>query len=163
MNRLYLAFIFLILISCSKKEDEPTSNDFRDITELLSTDEFELLKSFIINNGDREVYCNMYNNNPHYSFDGFEAYLNPETGQANINCDTELSDFNELVVRDQDSYPKYFYILIVRQGDLNDNQIVGTISDMKEKKIYLLKNDDYDLDDMKNKIVTYTEIMKGVI
>ena len=163
MSKLHSLFIFLILFSCSEKEGELTSSEYRDIIELISTEDFEQLKSFMINNGNREGYSNIYNSNPHYSFDGFEAYLNPEIGQANINCDTEISDFNELVIRDQDSYPQYFHILIVRRGDLIDNQIISTISDMKENKIYLLKNDEYDLDDMKNKVVTYIDIMKGVI
>ena len=97
----------------------------------------------------------MYNNNPHYSFVDFEAYLNPETGQANINCDTELSDFNELVIRGQDSDPQYFHILIVRPGDLNNKQIVKKTLEMKENKIYLLKYYDYDLNIMKDKVVSY--------
>ena len=41
----------------------------------------------------------MYNDNPHYSFKDFDVLLNPDTGQANINCDQQKSDFNHMVFR----------------------------------------------------------------
>jgi hypothetical protein len=41
----------------------------------------------------------MYNDNPHYSFTDFDVFLNPDTGQANINCDKQKSDFNHMVFR----------------------------------------------------------------
>jgi len=52
-------------------------------------DLFDLIKTFVLTNGDKETYSNMYNNNPHYSFDGLEAYLNPEIGQGNITAKPE--------------------------------------------------------------------------
>ena len=41
-----------------------------------------------------------YNHNPHHRFGAFDAYLTPDVGQRNINCDPERSDFDEIVVQD---------------------------------------------------------------
>ena len=56
------------------------------------------IKQFILRQGRREEYCNMYNNNPAYRTKGYGFYLNPDSGQENINCDLEKSDFNNLTI-----------------------------------------------------------------
>jgi len=141
-----------------------TSDDFLDITHMLGYNDFEKIKNFILKNGDREGgYSNMYNNNPHYSFEGFETYLNPEIGQLNINCDPELSDFNVIVIRDQSSDPQYFHLLIVRNGDLENEKIVRKVSGMIEGKIYLLKYYEYDMETMAEKVKIYIDKMKDIV
>ena len=55
----------------------------------------------------------MYNNNPHYTFKEFNVYLNPEVGQFNINCDPNLSDFNEIVIKTYKSDYPYCYVEIL--------------------------------------------------
>jgi len=132
-----------------------TSDDFLDITNMMSYNDFENIKNYILSKGDRETFCNMYNDNPHYSFTGFEAYLNPEIGQLNINCDPELSDFNEIVIRDQSSDPQYFHLLIVHIGDLDNEQITRNTSGLIEGKVYLLKYYEYDLGLMAEKVRLY--------
>jgi len=57
------------------------------------------IKQFILKHGLRETYCNMYNNNPAFHTKSFSFYLNPDTGQENINCDTDKSDFHTLTIR----------------------------------------------------------------
>ena len=134
-------------------------DQFLDITHMISYDDFEKIKTYILSNGDRKTYCNMYNGNPHHSFSGFEAYLNPEIGQRNINCDPELSDFNEILIRDHHSDPQYFHLLIVRHGDLDNEQIIRKSSGMIEGKIYLLKRYKYDLEIMAEKVRFYIDKM----
>jgi hypothetical protein len=140
-----------------------TSGDFLDITHMLNYNHFENIKTFILSNGDKETFCNMYSNNPHFSFTGFEAYLNPEIGQLNINCDPELSDFNEIVIRDQASDPQYFYLIIVRNGDLENEHIIRKSSGMIEGKIYLMKYYEYNLDKMAEKVRMYIDEMKDTV
>ena len=41
----------------------------------------------------------MYNHNPAFHTKGFHFYLNPDSGQANINCDPAKSDFHNLTIR----------------------------------------------------------------
>jgi hypothetical protein len=60
------------------------------------------VKQFILENGLRETYCNMYNNNPAYRTESFAFYLDPDTGQANINCKPEKSDFHTMTIRASD-------------------------------------------------------------
>lgn len=69
---------------------------------VLATQNFLRIKQFILTKGDRQTYCNKYNNNPHYGFSTMDIYLNPDTGQQNINCDLKLSDFNGMIVRTRD-------------------------------------------------------------
>lgn len=76
----------------------------------LAPDSFETIKSFVLACGDRKTYCNMYNNNPHYAFAGFEVYLHPDVGQANIGCDPTLSDFDEMVICDWRTEQIYFAV-----------------------------------------------------
>lgn len=57
------------------------------------------IKSFILDRGQRETYGNVYNNNPAYHTKQYDFYLNPDTGQKNINCDANKSDFNTLTIR----------------------------------------------------------------
>jgi len=136
-----------------------TSDEFLDITHIINYNDFESVKTYILSNGDRQGYCNMYNDNPHYSFSGFETYLNPEIGQLNINCDPELSDFNEIIIRDQNSDPQYFHLLIVRIGDLDNEQISRNKTGLVEGKIYLLEYYDYELEFMAEKVRLYINTM----
>ena len=66
----------------------------------LSAAAFEEIKRYILALGGRRTYCNMYNHNPHHRFGWFDAYLNPDVGQRNIDCDPDVSGFDELVVQD---------------------------------------------------------------
>ncbi len=93
----FLVFLLpVVFFTCSS--DFPLSTDCRDITASLSVEEFEEVKEFILEHGDREVYCNLYNNNPHYAFDRFDAYLNPEVGQGNTNCDPAIEEVHGFII-----------------------------------------------------------------
>ncbi len=81
----------------------------------LTAANFQLLKLFILRHGDRQTYCNKYNQNPHYDFGGFHVFLEPDVGQQNINCDPDLSDFDTLVV--QDWAAADIYVRWVVQGE----------------------------------------------
>jgi hypothetical protein len=67
--------------------------------EVLSVVSFNRITKFILTHGDRQTYCQMYNDNPHAVLGGVNLYLNPDTGQRNINCDPKLSGFDEIVIR----------------------------------------------------------------
>ena len=74
----------------------------------LTIANFRAIRSFVLKRGDRQTYCNMYNRNPHYAFSDFDVFFNPDVGQRNINCDPELSGFDELVIRDWNTEPIYY-------------------------------------------------------
>jgi hypothetical protein len=63
---------------------------------VITRDNLLKIKRFILRNGHRETYCNMYNDNPAYHTKGFQFYLNPDNGQ---NTDPAKSDFNTLTIR----------------------------------------------------------------
>jgi hypothetical protein len=74
---------------------QPAGNEF------LTVADFNRIKNYVLAHGDRETYCQMYNNNPHAALGGVDIYLHPDTGQQNINCDPKLSGFNHVVIRTQ--------------------------------------------------------------
>lgn len=75
----------------------------------INVPNFNKIIKYILRNGDKETYCNMYNDNPHYTFQFFDVYLNPES-QRNINCEPNLSEFDEIVIRDTNSKKIYYSV-----------------------------------------------------
>jgi len=77
----------------------------------------------------------MYNDNPFYQVENYSFYLNPDSGQRNINCDPTKSGFRTLVIRNmgwgQDQYRYIEFkgetdgdiIVSWRKSDLNIKQI----------------------------------------
>jgi hypothetical protein len=68
------------------------------------------VKEFIIKQGRRETYSNMYNDNPAFRLQPWMFYLNPDTGQQNINCEIGRSDFQTLVIRVPQAKNQYCHI-----------------------------------------------------
>lgn len=150
------------IIGCENEDPLLNSDEARDITSYLSYQEFEQVRTYLIEEGDKETYCSMYNDNPHCSINDFDIFLNPEIGQGNINCDPDLSDFNQITIRDWETDQQYYTIQIVRSGDI-ENENISVIEGMREKKIYLLKRHDYNLEEAVTILPEYIEAMKDVI
>lgn len=126
----------------------------------FSIEDFELAKAFILNNGDRQTYRAFDINNPHYSFEGFEAYLNAEIGQKNTTNDPTISDFNEITIRDIKANPQYYTIHVVRIRDSSKKDI--TIQEgMRKGRVYLLNPYENDLEVMKINLNGYLQIIKS--
>lgn len=160
----YYLFLILAICACTNTKDgvieEVTNNNYVDITEDFSLEDFEIANTYILNNGDRQTYRAFDNNNPHYSFDGFEAYLNAEIGQKNINNDSTISDFNEITIKDKNANPQYYTIHVVRVGDTAKKDI--TIQEgMREGRVYLLNPYEEDIEVMKNNLKAYIQIIKS--
>ena len=88
MKKILFFILVLHFYECSSTAYEEINNnsssEYLVINDLLSYNEFEDIKEFILKYGDKQTYRNYDNNNPHYSFEGFECYLNSEIGQENI-------------------------------------------------------------------------------
>ena len=160
MKKLLFILVVLMFIGCDKEEKEIGSDDYRSVSYALNTNEYEEIVSYILTKGDRLTYCSKYNNNPHFAFEEFDVYLNPEVGQRNINCDAELSGFNELVIQNFNASPQYFHLVIVRSGDLNDEQIENIAAGMKEGEVYLLNDEAHGLDEMEKAVISYLNTIK---
>ena len=80
----------------------------------LTAETFVRVKQFVLAKGDKQTYCSMYNNNPHFAFSNMDVYLNPEGGQRNINCDPALSDFDEIVIRTRNM--DYYHVKHAPEG-----------------------------------------------
>lgn len=74
---------------------------------LLDKTTFEKIVHHILLYGDRNTYCNKYNNSPHYAIDGVRVYLNPVSQSINFSKDNlsyKISDYNEIVIFDEHAY-----------------------------------------------------------
>lgn len=129
--------LLLILLSFVKSISQTMSSNetnFLKITNQFSAEDFENVKEFILEKGNRKTYRNFDNNNPFYDFGKFQGYLGADIGQQNIYNDPKISDFNELTLKDNDHYYK---ILIVRKGDIQASK-KGIQNGMLENEIYLV-------------------------
>lgn len=154
--------LFLTLLLFNNLLAQRPTNGHVNLTKHLSLEEFETIKSFVLEEGDTQTYCMKVGNNPHYSFDGFEVYLHPEVGQQNMGCDPAISDFNRIVIRDlKGKELQYYTILIVRKGDTQNEQIALTHGEgMKENKVYLLSYDSDDLRLIERNTKTFLEVIR---
>jgi antitoxin component YwqK of YwqJK toxin-antitoxin module len=74
---------------------------------VLTVAHFARIQKFILDEGKRQTYCNMFNHNPYWKFADFNAYLNPPN-QGNINCEIGKSPFDILVIQVTKRGPNYF-------------------------------------------------------
>ena len=98
------------------------------------------INRFILRQGKRETYCNMYNNNPAYQTKSYRFYLNPDSGQQNMNCDPGKSEF---------------HILIIRKSDGGKNQY-RTVSFLDKTYVYITAawpTDDLSVSDIRQFVV----------
>jgi hypothetical protein len=108
MKKIFATIILLLLLIISflafykpivSKQSAQIMAQQSDKTFMIAT--FKQIKEYILVYGDRQTYCNRYNNNPHIALKDMDIYLNPDDFH-NINCNPKLSDFNEIVI-----YVKY--------------------------------------------------------
>jgi len=85
----------------------------RDISDIVSKQTFEELVRYILSNGDRMTYCNMYNNNPHYDLEGFDVFLNPLSQRLDHLLSCSVSDYDTVVIKDWGSRHTYYEIMLV--------------------------------------------------
>jgi hypothetical protein len=104
-------FIFFGILGINTMSIAKTKTEY--VTLRLRSDEEEIInkinldqiKKFILQQGRRCTYSQMYNDNPCYEIGPYLYYLNPDPGgphnhpQWNINSDREKGDFNTLVIR----------------------------------------------------------------
>jgi len=85
----------------------------RDISDIVSKQTFEKIVQYILSNGDRMTYCNMYNNNPHYDLEGCDVFLNPLSQRLDHLLSGSVSDYDTIVIKDWGSRHTYYEIMLV--------------------------------------------------
>jgi hypothetical protein len=105
--------------------------NFIPAIDLITDVEFKRIIAFIIEKGDRKFYCNRFNNNPHYRLSQCDIYLNP-SDVRNIECDSLISDFNEIVFYNSSAVHQYYYMRI----ESVSNEVVVNMKDVV-LRIYL--------------------------
>ena len=111
MKQLLVTILILVLVSGCSNSRESTPSSVAEAPQetdgVLTAAAFNQIKDHILAHGDRQTYCNMFNNNPHVAFGNMDIYLNPDTGQQNISCDLKLSGFNHMVIRTREPWKYY--------------------------------------------------------
>jgi hypothetical protein len=90
--------------------------------DLIPAVELKRIIAFILEKGGKKFYCNRFNKSPHYQFD---VYLNP-SDVRNIECDSSISDFNEIVFYNSSAVHQYYYLRI----ESVSNEVVVNIKDV---------------------------------
>lgn len=109
-------------------------NQTVDLTKEVTVKKFRDIVNFVLNNGNRNTYCNKFNNNPCYKLAGFDIYLNPINQNINWSkgfLSNEISDYDEIVIYDPGVEIQYYRLKL------------------SEDKIFLKSINDKDLDFMK--------------
>ena len=140
-----------------KKTQEYKRPHFVEITNLISINEFEEIKKSAINSDYRFFFRSYDNYNPAINYGNFQVFFGADI--RNINNDPNLSDFNELTIKDNESDIQYYQIIIVRKGDIV-GQKNWIIKGMEEGKIYLVDNYEKGINKMKVNLPQYLETMK---
>ncbi len=154
MKQLLLTILILVLVSgcANSREAAPAlvAEAPQETDGVLTAAAFNQIKDHILAQGDRQTYCNMFNNNPHVVLGDMDIYLNPDTGQQNINCDLELSGFNHMVIRAREPW-KYYRVqlnlkdtgpdLIIQEGTNPDElselfqEALSALNDKKKREL----------------------------
>jgi hypothetical protein len=88
-----------------------------DISQIVTESDFEKIAQFVLDNGNRIIYCQMYNDSPHYSLEDFHIYLDPisqsiESLLSGKNSLYSVNYYNTIVIQDWNSPHVYYRILL---------------------------------------------------
>ncbi|MCD4781362.1 MAG: hypothetical protein K8S27_12550, partial [Candidatus Omnitrophica bacterium] len=86
-----------------------------------------------------------------------DIYLNPDTGQQNINCDLKLSGFNHMVIRTRSPMRYFRFALnlksigpdLIVQKETDSEELAGVLQDAMSK--------------LKEKLDNPTRLMRNII
>lgn len=130
---------------------------FEKISDRFNPSQFEKVKHFVLEKGDKKTYRNYDCNNPHFDFGSFEVFFGADVGQKNILNDPSISDFNELVIYTNDN-TRYFALIIVRKGDIK-NQKQFTSKGMEEGHVYLMAMNGQSFKELENGVQKYLDVL----
>jgi hypothetical protein len=102
-NALFSGIIALALLLVNPAFSQ---NAKMNITHSFSKSDFQSIVQFVLKNGNRQTYCNKYNNNPHYALGkNVHIYLNPIDQSINFFSERlsyRIYDYDEIVIYDPD-------------------------------------------------------------
>lgn len=121
MRKILVLLCIFILPSCTIKS-KGANKMLKNNDNLFTKQNFKTIRSYILKNGDRTTYCNMFNNNPHFEVGNFDVFLNPinQFGSRG-NCDCPENDFTELVIWFTGSRgSQYYHIKLSAESNVLD-------------------------------------------
>lgn len=143
--------------SSQKSSIQEMEIKFKKISHSFSPSQFEKVKHFVLEKGDKKTYRSFDGGNPHFDFGSFEVFLGADIGQKNILNDPNISDFNELVIYTNGKI-RYFTLLIVRKGDIK-NQKKFTSKGMEEGNVYLMALNGQTIKELEDGVKKYLDVL----
>lgn len=113
----YVLVLFLFISSMHVYSAEVANNNYIKVNNILSFFEFEELRSYVWENGDRKTYCPNYDDNPHYTLveDETEIYFNPTVESESLSD----SDYNVMyIVTQLKGNPFNYYLYLNKDGNV---------------------------------------------
>ena len=140
MRYILICFLFSFCIHqqmFAQNTNEPLVNENMHNTEKnveLTKADFETIVKFVLDQGQTRTYCNKYNNNPYFSINGFNIYLDPINQSIsfikNENlAERKVSDYDVIVIEDEKSTRRY------REIQLKNDEVI--IYDLASTAPYL--------------------------
>lgn len=115
----YILFLVLMLLGFPLQSQEAADpSTLIEINDMLHFYDFEQMRSFIIENGDRKTYCPNYKNNPHYVMadDNLEIYMNPVVKGGAM---PKVLDYTVMyIVSNASGAPFNYYLFLSDQRDV---------------------------------------------
>ncbi len=143
MKRIQILLTVAIFVSLSMAREDRGPEIMARVPErsnsIIKMANLKRIKQFILKQGLSRTYSQMYNNNPYYGFANYNAYLNPDVGQKNINCERSKSDFNHLVIQTSAVPYRYWdiqpsenrkYLLIYQKSTIGRDALVNEVEDI---------------------------------
>ncbi len=83
---------------------------------VLTMENFLKISNFVLSEGDRQTYCQAFNNNPHYRFSDFHLYLNSFSG--NFQCELGKCEFTITIQTINTSFTYSYWNVSLREKNL---------------------------------------------
>lgn len=99
------------------QDERKDSNGLTKVNDILPYFEFESMRSFVWENGDRKTYCPNYKDNPHYLLEDedIEIYFNPTDSDENFS----EYDYNIMyIVSKQNEQPVNYYLYMTKDANV---------------------------------------------
>lgn len=139
MRFLLLGFLFIFFLP-AKSQEATDSSMLIKIDDSLNFYDFEQMRSFILQNGDRKTYCPNYTDNPHYEManKNLEIYMNPSAGGGKPK---DLDYTIMYIVSRGDEIPFNYYLYLTDRRDVFLYDYNKYLSDESVRKTVLSELD----------------------
>lgn len=153
MKHFIFTFAFIAtFVICSAQ-----SKNYRDVSADFSPQIFEALRTFVLQNGDRQTFRILDVANPHFSFKGFEVYLGGVHNRRTQSMNNKISEqeYYEIIFRELGSKTQYQHFFFFKEPVKNHFFVNEKF---RENRVYFRKTDNEKYD--KSRLIAFLKTIK---